>query len=391
MARRKAEHMANPVGGDPSEAPVPSSSDADFTEAHYAEILDAALRNYRFATYDAIPWDEQFVLWRHDVDISLNRSRRLAEIEAARGVVATYFIDIHSTFYNAFEAAQSAALRAILALGHRLGVHFDANYYGVQDEADLEELVARESALLSATFGTPVDAMSFHNPSELHLTWTEDRYAGLVNCYSQRLRESTSYCSDSKGYWRFRRLFDVVDEAVDRRLQVLTHPGLWQAVPMAPRQRLSRAAYGRARAVMRDYDELTSTMGRVNLTGQPDQFAELGKHWKDEFPIWDFLWNEGQLGMLLISLLQTSRGHQSEIEPSVAEVEGVVRGPGSAVGSGIDSKELGVIERTARSFVAGEPVASDLLLSCVESLVRGMAKIGRESSERIVNGARNSE
>lgn len=301
-ARRKAEHMANPVGGDPSEAPVPVSSDADFTEDHYGEILDAVLRSYRFATYDAIPWDEQFVLWRHDVDISLNRSGRLAEIEAARGIVATYFIDIHSTFYNVFEAAQSAALRAILALGHRLGVHFDANYYGVRDESDLDELVARESALLSSTFGAPVDAMSFHNPSELHLTWSNERYAGLVNCYSQRLRESTSYCSDSNGYWRFRRLFDVVDEAADRRLQVLTHPGLWQAEPMAPRQRLSRAAYGRARAVMRDYDDLISTMGRVNLTGMPVALSSLAPLVPDDFAFLDFLWNEGRLATLVHEL-----------------------------------------------------------------------------------------
>lgn len=380
--------MANPVGGDPSEAPVPVSSDADFTEDHYGEILDAALRSYRFATYDAIPWDEQFVLWRHDVDISLNRSRRLAEIEAARGIVATYFIDIHSTFYNAFEAAQTAALRAILALGHRLGVHFDANYYGVRDQSDMEELVARESALLSSTFGAPVDAMSFHNPSELHLTWTNDRYAGLVNCYSQRLRESTSYCSDSKGYWRFRRLFDVVDEAADRRLQVLTHPGLWQAEPMAPRQRLSRAAYGRARAVMRDYDDLTSTMGRVNLTGMPDNFAELARLWKDEFPIWDFLWNEGLLGELLISLLRAFRRRRSELDHSGIEGRRDVGAHRASVDLAVVEGQMDVIESMAQSFAAGQQVSHDLLRVAVESLVIGMAGMVRYSANLMPTDSR---
>ncbi len=38
------------------------------------------------------------MLWRHDVDHSLNRAYRLAEIEEEFGIKATYFIHIQSGF-----------------------------------------------------------------------------------------------------------------------------------------------------------------------------------------------------------------------------------------------------------------------------------------------------
>jgi hypothetical protein len=40
-------------------------------------------------------------------------------------------------------------------------------------------------------------------------------------------RQEVGYCSDSNGYWRVRRLEDVLREAKDERLQVLTHAEWW--------------------------------------------------------------------------------------------------------------------------------------------------------------------
>jgi len=303
--------------------------DEDFTERHYAEILDEARRRYVFATFDAIPWDERFVLWRHDIDISLNRSRRIAEIEADRGIVSTYFANVHSAFYNLFEASQSAALSSILAMGHRLGIHFDANYYDVQNEDELEILVAREANLLSTMFDSRIDAVSFHNPTDLHLGWTRERYAGLVNCYSKRLKESTSYCSDSNGYWRFRRLFDVVKSGDEIRLQVLTHPGLWQSQPMAARQRVFRAVMGRANATLAEYDKVMKAASRVNLTGQPAQFVELLEAFPENASFWDYLWNTGRLESLLVELQRAidSFAHVSSSTAALTRVDEEDWGP----------------------------------------------------------------
>ena len=43
----------------------------DFTQSHYTEILKLAKQNYPFANYENYNDKETFVIWRHDVDFSL--------------------------------------------------------------------------------------------------------------------------------------------------------------------------------------------------------------------------------------------------------------------------------------------------------------------------------
>jgi len=170
-----------------------SKDDSDFTESHYGEILDIAKRSYAFATYRDLPIGQKFVLWRHDVDVSLNRAEKLAVLEAERDLTATYFLDMHSMFYNLFEDSQVRIVKRILGMGHRIGLHFDANFYNPSDESELELMIARESGILCDVFSQELDAVSFHNPSEVHLGWNRCAYAGLVNCYStQKVPTSNS-------------------------------------------------------------------------------------------------------------------------------------------------------------------------------------------------------
>jgi hypothetical protein len=80
----------------------------DFTVSNYRQLLQTAKRVWEFADYSNIPWGKRFILWRHDVYFSLNRSLALAQIEQSEGVQATYFINPHSEFYNIFERSQFA-------------------------------------------------------------------------------------------------------------------------------------------------------------------------------------------------------------------------------------------------------------------------------------------
>src|SRR5437763_13714213 len=72
---------------------------ADFTEANYRNILRLASSRYRFARFGNADTDKH-VLWRHDVDTSMNRALRLAEIEAEEGAIARYFLFPRCRFYN---------------------------------------------------------------------------------------------------------------------------------------------------------------------------------------------------------------------------------------------------------------------------------------------------
>lgn len=280
----------------------PVSSERDFTECHYRQLLGLAKETYRFARYDAIDWEARFILWRHDLDFSLNRAAALARIEAEEGVRTTYFINLRSNFYNPLEPDQLAMIRRIIDLGHQIGLHFDASAAGIGSAHELDVWVAREARWLSEAFGVAPKAFSFHNPTAAHLVHEEESYGGLVNCYSRRFKSEVPYCSDSNGYWRFRRLYDVLSTGTDPRLQVLTHPGWWQRTPMPPRQRIFRCAYGRAQRTLAGYDRDIKGFGRESLSGAASAIDFLRESAPERFDYFDYLWNTRRFDALLVEL-----------------------------------------------------------------------------------------
>src|SRR6056297_3345994 len=73
-----------------------------FTYDAYADLLDGLReRGFEFVSYGG-PVEDGAVLLRHDVDWSPSRALRMAELEADRGVTATYFFLLASPLYNAF-------------------------------------------------------------------------------------------------------------------------------------------------------------------------------------------------------------------------------------------------------------------------------------------------
>ena len=235
---------------------------SDFTEDAYRRALSSAKTSYSFEPFGTNS-TERHVLWRHDVDASVHRAARLAGIEAEEGLRATYFLSFHSSFYNLLERPVLEAARALPASGHWLGLHFDSTFPG---HGDIADRITREAAQLADLLETPVIAFSFHNPGLVNddLACDDDTLVGLVNAYGRNIRERYRYVSDSNGYWRHERLFDVLEEA-PTCLHVLTHPEWWQDDPHPPRDRIVRCVDGRADATLREYDALLEAAGRENL------------------------------------------------------------------------------------------------------------------------------
>ena len=245
-----------------------SSSWLEFTVRAYVSMLEYARGNYAFSSYTDRE-QAPHVLWRHDVDFSINRALCLARLESERDLQATYFVGLGLPGYNPMEPRTRRLVREILSLGHRLGLHFDISGYdlGPWQKAEIEAAIAKEADWLGTLAGTAPDAVSFHNPTpELIEAFPEDEIAGLVNAYSSRLREGYLYCSDSNGYWRHRSIPEVLESGESDRLHILTHPAWWTEEPMPPRSRVERCVKGRAASVMRDYDETLAKFGRLNLS-----------------------------------------------------------------------------------------------------------------------------
>ena len=108
-------------------------------------------------------------------------------------------------------------------------------------------------------------AFSFHNPITENFKCEKDYYGGLINCYSKKFKKDVSYCSDSNGYWRFHRLYDILFEAKDSCLQVLTHPAWWQEKALSPYERIKRCVDGRRLNTLEKYEKTLKKHGRPNF------------------------------------------------------------------------------------------------------------------------------
>jgi hypothetical protein len=239
----------------------------DFTEENYRKLLRLCKQNYSFISYNQYRSEGKNVMWRHDIDLSVHRAMRLAEIEMEEGVKAIYFLHLHSEFYNALEKDVAECIFKIIEYGHSIGVHFDPNFYALTNQSSkLEYYLKMEKQLMEDIFQKEINVFSFHNPDVGNwLQVDREQIAGMINTYSAYIRDKYAYCSDSNGYWRFKRLEDVLSRAEDDKLQILTHPGWWVPTIMSPRERVSRCIEGRAEKQHKGYDNLLSEMGRKNV------------------------------------------------------------------------------------------------------------------------------
>ena len=237
----------------------------DFTRSNYRKLLQLAKRHYEFTRYLDLKGSKPCVLWRHDVDFSPHAAQKIAEIDARENAQTTFFFHLHNPFYNLLDGRIVQIVQNIAGLGHEVGIHFDAGFYGVEDEKGLVRYLSFEKMIFKAALGISARVFSFHNPTSKILRMDGFRYAGIVNAYAGRFMKNFGYCSDSNGVWRHRRLEDVLREHNEERLQVLTHPAWWQTRPMAPRERIFRCAHGRAKRCMQDYDALFFKSHRKNI------------------------------------------------------------------------------------------------------------------------------
>jgi hypothetical protein len=175
-----------------------------FDLAHYRELLDAADGGgYDYASFDHEPRRGDLFL-RHDVDMSLEAALAMAELEAERGVAATYFLMTRSDFYNLDGQAGSRALARLRELGHRIGLH------GVHPHASFDERF------------DPV--LAWHTPDPGYMSKPVD---GVVNVMQPPWFDPDRYRSDSNQHWRNGCPHLELARGEFDWLQLLVHPEIW--------------------------------------------------------------------------------------------------------------------------------------------------------------------
>jgi hypothetical protein len=143
-----------------------------------------------------------------------------------------------SPYYNLLDGDNLRAARAIAALGHEIGFHYDTDVlHDIEPEA-MGRAIVRQAEFLAETLGVPIRSVALHNPS---VTATRVQVPGYVDAYDDRFFKQIAYLSDS------RRLFGTADvhrffEEHDR-CQLLIHPLWWHGDSRDRRQ-----AFGDIRA-----------------------------------------------------------------------------------------------------------------------------------------------
>ena len=172
---------------------------------HYGELLQAARSGgYEFGRFEGGPEPGRVYL-RHDVDLSLDAALRMAELEAAAGANATYFLMSESVFYNLASKEGTSAVARLRELGHDVGVH--AVGPGVPQRNE------------------PVSpVLAWHNPDPDYMTAPVD---GFVNVMAEPWFTQGLYRSDSNQHWRSGCPHEELARGELEWLQLLTHPEIW--------------------------------------------------------------------------------------------------------------------------------------------------------------------
>lgn len=230
---------------------------ATFTYAAYRELLrELARAGYVFGTFPEagalLERGRPLVLLRHDVDFDPGAALRLAEIEAEEERMSTYFFLLRTPHYNLFSAEATGAVRKILALSHRLGLHFDCAPYGGQvSPAEWAAACRREREVLEAWFQSPVEIVSYHRPGPIVLSGNAEISAPLPHTYLPLFTRQIHYCSDSRGQWRFGFPLETDAFRQRRALHLLLHPIWWTEAGCAANERLQRYVEERAQQLDR--------------------------------------------------------------------------------------------------------------------------------------------
>lgn len=245
--------------------PLEEFNFSDFTTSHYRSLLQKAKENYIFSRYHTLDKNSKFILWRHDIDFSPHRALRLAQIEKEEGVISTYFIHLHSEYYNVFEKEIFTIIKKIIDNGHDIGVHFDSHFYDLKTEEDIEKNLLKEKEILEKLFDIAIHAFSFHNTNPFIMSCQKMKYAGLINTYAEYFQKEVKYCSDSNGYWRYERMMNILEASSAFRLHFLTHPEWWQEDIMSPWQKIQRAIDGRSEKNKKYYRNFLDSAGMKNI------------------------------------------------------------------------------------------------------------------------------
>ncbi len=205
-----------------------------FSYDDYREIIQAVKDSGRAKKYPEALGSDEFVIMRHDVEYSVERSYQLSLVETEMDFSSTWFLQFTNNSYNPFSRTTKEMLKRMRENGHTIGLHF-----ALDGETDMEVIrgqIPKQLEIMSYMLGFEVNQFSIHRPPAEALA-ANFKYPGIINAYQDEFFTfapdvtedsdlDVKYMSDANHIWRYG--YPTRDNILNhKKVQILTHPFGW--------------------------------------------------------------------------------------------------------------------------------------------------------------------
>lgn len=204
---------------------------ANFSYFEYQEILN----HYKNIIIDFKNIEENsksFCILRHDVEFSLERALKIAQIDKDNGIKSSFFVQVLNNAYNPLSVISTQIIKEIESYGHYVGLHFYVSHIEQGDLKSLKSELNRQVRLLQESVEAKVDRFSYHRPPSWVLSIDTLQFSSLINAYSAPYFElinggmpvKVKYIADSNHQWKYGHPLEINDY---KCFQLLIHPDEW--------------------------------------------------------------------------------------------------------------------------------------------------------------------
>jgi len=209
---------------------ITDKSEDKFDLEEYCDILLQALEEgFAFQTFSDYLDNPQrkVILLRHDIDVSLEYGMQMARIEQHLGITSTFFVRLHSYFYNLLEEENMKRLAELAEMNFEVGIHQEI-YKFTADRQELIDILKIEKKLVEAIIGKQILGVATHLPKKNVIKMTPDFLAEAGFRYrpgSEIFNQDAIFISDSNKKWKRYSFREAL--AISDKILANIHPVWW--------------------------------------------------------------------------------------------------------------------------------------------------------------------
>lgn len=173
---------------------------------------------------------DSFVVVRHDVEFSVERAVKMAQVDSVIEIPSSFLFQVKSDAYNICSNETLQAIRDIDKYGGKVGLHFYVTHIPIGDFDALKAELQTQCELFENAVGLECDRFSFHRPPRWVLDIRDDYILGKLNLYGPSFFELADrpteiiYLADSLHRFKYGLPAEHVET---KKLQLLFHPDEW--------------------------------------------------------------------------------------------------------------------------------------------------------------------